>query len=159
MSTFLRNRTISKTTPKDGKKTPSPNSMLLPTNAQGSGFLLNTQQHWYVLLDWNGQSRRFAKFIFHAWFLRALWVKSSGHTLRFSRTKRTFPSSRLARKREFHPLRFDQQITHETFAEFSERVTRQLNNFPIAEIVNGKLKIKKIIKKKKNSQRASTCNE
>ena len=26
-----------------GKKTPSPNSMLLPTNAQGSGFLLNTQ--------------------------------------------------------------------------------------------------------------------
>ena len=28
-----------------GKKTPSPDSMLLPTNAQGSGFLLNTQQH------------------------------------------------------------------------------------------------------------------
>ena len=26
-----------------GKKTPSPNSMLLPTKAQGSGFLLNTQ--------------------------------------------------------------------------------------------------------------------
>ena len=25
-----------------GKKTPSPNSMLLPTNTQGSGFLLNT---------------------------------------------------------------------------------------------------------------------
>ena len=30
-----------------GKKTPSPNSMLLPTNAQGSGFLLNTQQHCF----------------------------------------------------------------------------------------------------------------
>ena len=29
------------------KKTPSPNSMLLPTNAQGSGFLLNTQQHCF----------------------------------------------------------------------------------------------------------------
>ena len=82
--------------------------------------------NWYVLLDWSGQSRMLAKFIFHAWFLRALWVKSSGHTLRFLRMKRTFPSSRLARKREFHPLRFDQQITHETFAEFLERVTQQL---------------------------------
>ena len=30
-----------------GKKTPSPNSMFLPTNAQGSGFLLNTQQHCF----------------------------------------------------------------------------------------------------------------
>ena len=30
-----------------GKKTPSPNSMLLPTNAQGSGFLLNIQQHCF----------------------------------------------------------------------------------------------------------------
>ena len=30
-----------------GKKTPSPNSILLPTNAQGSGFLLNTQQHCF----------------------------------------------------------------------------------------------------------------
>ena len=30
-----------------GKKTPSPNSMLLPTNVQGSGFLLNTQQHCF----------------------------------------------------------------------------------------------------------------
>ena len=30
-----------------GKKTPSPNSMLLPTNAQGSGFLLNAQQHCF----------------------------------------------------------------------------------------------------------------
>ena len=30
-----------------GKKTPSPDSMLLPTNAQGSGFLLNTQQHCF----------------------------------------------------------------------------------------------------------------
>ena len=30
-----------------GRKTPSPNSMLLPTNAQGSGFLLNTQQHCF----------------------------------------------------------------------------------------------------------------
>ena len=30
-----------------GKKTPSPNPMLLPTNAQGSGFLLNTQQHCF----------------------------------------------------------------------------------------------------------------
>ena len=29
------------------KKTPSPNSMLLPTNAQGSGFPLNTQQHCF----------------------------------------------------------------------------------------------------------------
>ena len=30
-----------------GKKTPSPNSMFLPTNAQGSGFLLNTRQHCF----------------------------------------------------------------------------------------------------------------
>ena len=30
-----------------GKKSPSPSSMLLPTNAQGSGFLLNTQQHCF----------------------------------------------------------------------------------------------------------------
>ena len=30
-----------------GKKTPSPDSMLLPKNAQGSGFLLNTQQHCF----------------------------------------------------------------------------------------------------------------
>ena len=30
-----------------GKKTPSPNSMLLPTNAQGLGFLLNAQQHCF----------------------------------------------------------------------------------------------------------------
>ena len=30
-----------------GKKTPSPNSLLFPTNAQGSGFLLNTQQHCF----------------------------------------------------------------------------------------------------------------
>ena len=43
-------------------------------------------------------------------------------------------SRRLARKREFHLLLFDQQITHETFAEFSERVTHTLNNFPIGEI-------------------------
>ena len=46
MSNFLRNKTISKTTPSE-RKTPSPNSMLLPTNAQGSGFLLNTQQHCF----------------------------------------------------------------------------------------------------------------
>ena len=56
-------------------------------------------------LEWPVSQEHSVKFIFHAWFLRALWVKSSGHTLRFSRTKRTFPSSRLARKREFHPLR------------------------------------------------------
>ena len=31
-------------------------------------------------------------------------------------------------------LQFDEQITHKTFAEFSERVTHTLNNFPIAEI-------------------------
>ena len=30
-----------------GKKSPSPSLMLLPTNAQGSGFLLNTQQHCF----------------------------------------------------------------------------------------------------------------
>ena len=47
MPTFLRNKTISKTRRLCGKKTPSPNSMLLPTNAQGSGFLLNTQQHCF----------------------------------------------------------------------------------------------------------------
>ena len=29
------------------KNTPSPNSKLLPTNAQGSGFLLKTQQHCF----------------------------------------------------------------------------------------------------------------
>ena len=29
------------------KKTPSPNSMLLPTNAQGSCFFLNTQRHCF----------------------------------------------------------------------------------------------------------------
>ena len=46
MSTFLSNKTISKRR-LCGKKTPSPNSMLLPTNAQGSGFLLNTQQHCF----------------------------------------------------------------------------------------------------------------
>ena len=46
MSTFLRNKTISRTT-YCGEKSPSPNSMLLPTNAQGSGFLLNTQQHCF----------------------------------------------------------------------------------------------------------------
>ena len=46
MSTFPRNKTISKRR-LCGKKTPSPNSMLLPTNAQGSGFLLNTQQHCF----------------------------------------------------------------------------------------------------------------
>ena len=40
------NKTISRTT-YCGQKTPSPNSMLLPTNAQGSGFLLNTQQHCF----------------------------------------------------------------------------------------------------------------
>ena len=46
MSTFLRNKTISRTT-YCGEKSPSRNSMLLPTNAQGSGFLLNTQQHCF----------------------------------------------------------------------------------------------------------------
>ena len=46
MSTFPRNKTISKTTPLR-KENPFPNSMLLPTNAQGSGFLLNTQQHCF----------------------------------------------------------------------------------------------------------------
>ena len=61
-------------------------------------------------------------------------MQRSGHTLRFGRTRRTSPSRRLARKREFHLLRFDQQITHETFAEFSGRVTHTWNNFPIAEI-------------------------
>ena len=30
-----------------GKKSPSPSSMLLHTNAQGSGFLLNTQRHCF----------------------------------------------------------------------------------------------------------------
>ena len=30
-----------------GKKTPSPDSMLLPKKARGSGFLLNTQQHCF----------------------------------------------------------------------------------------------------------------
>ena len=30
-----------------GKKTPCTNSVLLSTNAQGSGFLLNTQQHCF----------------------------------------------------------------------------------------------------------------
>ena len=47
MFTFLRNKTISKTTPLRKKKNPSPNSMLLPTNAKGSGFPLNTQQHCF----------------------------------------------------------------------------------------------------------------
>ena len=37
---------ISKTMPLR-KENPFPNSMLLPTNAQGSGFLLNTQQHCF----------------------------------------------------------------------------------------------------------------
>ena len=46
MSPFLRNKTISKTTPL-WKENPFPNSMLLPTNAQGSGFVLNTQQHCF----------------------------------------------------------------------------------------------------------------
>ena len=48
MSTFLRNKTISKTTPLVcGKKSPFPSSMLFPTNDQGSGFLLNRQQHCF----------------------------------------------------------------------------------------------------------------
>ena len=57
MPTFLRNKTISKTTPKDRKKTTSPNSMLLPTNAQGSGFLLNTQQHCFQGKGQSGKNR------------------------------------------------------------------------------------------------------
>ena len=48
MSTFLRNKTISEMTPLIcRKKYPSPSSMLLPRNTQGSGFLLNTQQHCF----------------------------------------------------------------------------------------------------------------
>ena len=76
----------------------------------------------------------FVNFIFHAGFLRALWVQRSRHTLLFWRTRRTSRSRGLARKQEFHLLRFDQQITHETFAEISERVTHTLNSFPIVEI-------------------------
>ena len=46
MSTFLRKKLFPKRR-LCGKKTPSPNSMLLPINAEGSGFLLNTQQHCF----------------------------------------------------------------------------------------------------------------
>ena len=47
MSTFLRNKTISKTTPLR-KEIPFPRSKLLSTNAQGSGFLLNAQQSCFL---------------------------------------------------------------------------------------------------------------
>ena len=33
--------------------------------------------NWYVLLDWSGQSRTFAKFIFHAWQQLGKWVSWS----------------------------------------------------------------------------------
>ena len=46
MSTFLHNKTIFKRC-LCGKKSPSPSSLLLPTNTQGSGFLFNTQQHCF----------------------------------------------------------------------------------------------------------------
>ena len=36
--------------------------------------------------------------------------------------------------REFHLLRFDQQIIHKTFAELTGRLTHTLNNFSIADI-------------------------
>ena len=70
------------------------------------------------------QDRLCNSFSMHV-FVRALSEEQRAYTALFE-DKRTFPSSRLAREREFHPLRFDQQITHETFAEFSERVTRKL---------------------------------
>ena len=48
MSAFLRNKTISKTTPlRKDIPFPHASSMLLPSNAQGLGFLLNTQQHCF----------------------------------------------------------------------------------------------------------------
>ena len=46
MSTLLCNKTTSKMTPLH-KENPYPNLMLLATNAQGSGFLLNTWQHCF----------------------------------------------------------------------------------------------------------------
>ena len=46
MSTFLHNKLFPKRR-LCGKKSPYPSFMLLPTNAQGSGFLLNTQQHCF----------------------------------------------------------------------------------------------------------------
>ena len=105
------------------------NSWKISNNRGGDDKKIN----WDVFLDSSNQSWTSVNFIFHAGFLRALWVQRSRHTLRFWRTRRTSPSRRLARKREFHLLRFDQQITHETFAEISERVTHTLNNFPIGE--------------------------
>ena len=43
------------------KKTPSPSSKLLPTNAQGSGFLLKTQQHCFQG-EGGGKNRSTTKF-------------------------------------------------------------------------------------------------
>ena len=56
ISTFLRNKTISRTT-HCGEKTPSPNLMLLPTNAQGSGFLFNTHGTTTLLSGEEGEER------------------------------------------------------------------------------------------------------
>ena len=56
MSTFLRNKTISRTT-HCGEKTPSPNSMLLRTNAQRSGFLFNTHATTTLLSGEEGEER------------------------------------------------------------------------------------------------------
>ena len=47
MSTFIPTKLFPKARHLCGKKSPSPSSMLLPTNAQGTGFLLNTQQHCF----------------------------------------------------------------------------------------------------------------
>ena len=56
ISTFLRNKTISRTT-HCGEKTPSPNSMLLRTNAQRSGFLFNTHATTTLLSGEEGEER------------------------------------------------------------------------------------------------------
>ena len=65
---------------------------------------------------------------------RTTGKRETARSLAYWRTMRTFPSRGLSRKLEFHPLPFHQQITHETFAEYSERVSTTLNNFSIAEI-------------------------
>ena len=51
-----------------GKKTPSPNSMLLPTNVQGSGFFLNTQQH--LLSGEGGEGRTGTSTMFRKMLLK-----------------------------------------------------------------------------------------
>ena len=88
----------------------------------------------YVFLDSSSESWTFVNFIFHArFFTRALSVEEQAY-MTFLADEKDVSVKGISQKTELHLLLFDQQIIHETFAEFSERVTHALNNFPIAEI-------------------------